>query len=953
MTQTGYAGASLAALAVATLLQTGPAQAQTAAAPPLEQAAAEDTGQTAEEAIVVTGSRLSASGFTTPTPVTVIGEARIQAMASTNLGDALTKLPAFRATTAPTTALSSTGSGGNLGGRYLDLRGLGANRTLVLVEGRRFVPSSILGAVDTNLIPALLVKRVEIVTGGASAAYGSDAVAGVVNILLNKDLEGFRAQVQNGISQQGDAGSMQASLAAGTGFAGGRGRIVVAGEWSRDRPADDCYSRDWCRGEPQLYQNPNFRTNGQAANFFATNVHGSGWTPTGIVNGPTALRGTVFNPDGSVRATPFQYGQIPDGQNQIGGEGYGNNVRLGVPYLKIPVERYSLFANVEYDVTDTVHAFLTGSYGKSTSQNRGSALYERALTIQHDNPFLPESLRAQMVAGNIPSLTFGRNGAFDFGSEDIDPTNAHGKSQVIRVAAGLNGTLGGSWKWDAYYQFGDSKYRVDVFNVKRIANFNLALDAVAGPNGPICRSTIANPNNGCVPLNLFGTGNFSQAALDYSFGTPFGTQHIRQHVAAASVTGNLIDLWAGPLAVAAGVEYRRETTVAEGDPVSRTLGWQYGNGSQYSGRITTKEVFAEATLPLARDWAFAHMLDLNGAVRLTDYSTSGRVTTWKAGVIYEPIEQIRFRATRSRDIRAPGAQELYNPGNATPGSIVDRLTNLPVLARVQTGGNPALNPEVASTWTAGVVLSPGGSGILAPLRLSVDWYDISVKGAIAALSAQQIVDRCILAGATDLCGLITRDSGGLITLVRAAQLNLNQVIVRGVDAELDYRISLGSDAHLGLNVLGSYAKDLITIDSVGPIDRAGQTGQQYLGALGVPKWSVNATTTVQLGRFTATIENRYIPKGKYDPTLVGPEDDGFATTLPNSIATNRVKGAFYTNLGLSVLIDSGGERNVEVYGTINNLFDKDPPLSPGGIATNPSFFDTIGRYFQAGVRVRY
>jgi len=235
----------------------------------------------------------------------------------------------------------------------------------------------------------------------------------------------------------------------------------------------------------------------------------------------------------------------------------------------------------------------------------------------------------------------------------------------------------------------------------------------------------------------------------------------------------------------------------------------------------------------------------------------------------------------------------------------------------------------------------------------VDWYDISVDGAIAALGAQQIVDRCILAGATDLCGLITRDAGGLITLVRAAQLNLNRVIVRGVDAELDYRLSLGTDASLGLNVLASYAKDLITVDSVGPIDRAGQTGQQYLGALGVPKWTLNATTTIQLGRFTATVENRYIPKGKYDPTLVGPEDDGFATTLPNSIATNRVKGAFYTNLGLSVLIDGGGDRNVEVYGAINNLFDKDPPLSPGGIPTNPSFFDTIGRYFQAGVRVRY
>ena len=906
----------------------------------------------ANDSIVVTGSRLAGKGYTTPTPVTVVGSERITALAATNLGDALVKLPSFRNLTAPTTALASTGSGGNLGARYLDLRGLGANRTLVLVDGRRFVPSSILGAVDSNLIPALLVKRTEVVTGGASAAYGSDAVSGVVNILLDTDFEGYRTTLQGGITQEGDARSFLASAAVGTHFSDNRGRFVIGGEFADDGAARNCFSRHWCEVEPQIFQNPDYKINGQAANFIGTQVRPSTMTAAGIINSPGSLHGRQFNPDGSLSATPFNYGAMPDVQFMIGGGQYGSNFRLAVPYLRIPVQRFSLLSNLEYDLTDDLSAFVTASYGQSVVHNRGAAMYERALTASIENPFLQADLRTMMAEQNISSISYGQFGDFVLGGNDISPTNADAKSKSFRIAGGLKGKIAGSWTWDAYYQYGQMDYRVAVHGVKNIPNFNRAIDVVDGPNGPICRSTLTNPNDGCQPLNLFGIGQFTQAAYDYAFGTPWQEQHLREHVVAANVTGTLAELWAGPLAVAAGVEYREDITRADADATGQVFGWQYGNGAQYSGSINTKEIYGEASLPLARGAAFANTLEINGAVRHTDYSTSGPVTTWKAGIVYEPVAGVRFRGTRSRDIRAPSAQELLDPGRVTPGSVVDRDTNVGVIARLFTGGNPNLKPEVATTWTAGVVLSPGGSGALAPLRLSVDYYDINLAGSIASLTAQGIIDRCFQ-GVADLCSLIVRDSDQLISEVHSVRLNLNRLYTRGIDVELDYRFDLGPDARLDLNLLGNYVADLTEVDSGGAVDRAGQTGQQYLGAVGVPKWTLNATAALKLGAFTATLENRYIPRGKFDAVLVGPEDPGYDPTLATSIASNRVAGRLYTNLGFSVDLNPDAPTQIQLYGAISNLLNVSPPIAPGNTGTNPSLFDTLGRTLQLGVRVRH
>ena len=353
------------------------------------------------EAIVVTGSRVMRDGTQAPTPVTVVGSDLLEQRASTNVADTLNELPAFRPLVTPATQQAV---GGNVGARVLDLRGLGGERTLVLLDGKRFVPSTQKGTVDINLIPTALVQRAEIVTGGASAAYGSDAVAGVVNFILDKDFEGLRGTAQYGISQEGDNDDYFASLAWGTSFASGRGHFMIAGEYSDNKGMGDCYSRDWCPVE--------MGTSGGAAGVPFT-VRG-GPAQTGLLSndglitgGP--LRGTTFNSDGTLRQ--YQYGPNNTsgftGFLNVGGEDSDRNSLLVGTLLIPPVKRYTLYTRAAYDVSDSITASLDVSYGRVEGTVKGSP--PRAnFTITRDNAFLPDELGEQMDANDLTSVTIGR-----------------------------------------------------------------------------------------------------------------------------------------------------------------------------------------------------------------------------------------------------------------------------------------------------------------------------------------------------------------------------------------------------------------------------------------------------------------------------------------------------------------------------------------------------------------
>jgi outer membrane receptor protein involved in Fe transport len=745
------AGVSFAALAITLVPATAAfaAEQESGTSASAAQPAAQSTAPAAEEtvenaSIVVTGSRIARSGFDQPTPVTVFTNERAQTLGVTNIAEGLNQLPSFRASSGPSNMQSA---GGNVGARVLDLRALGAPRTLVLVDGRRFVPSTGEGTVDVNLIPSGLVRSTDIVTGGASAVYGSDAVAGVVNFILDRKFTGLKAEVQGGISQRGDDRNIFASITGGF-KVGDRGHFVISGEYEDNSGLAGCYeARSWCAQERSIVGNTPAGRLGQPSSIITSDVHVSTMSPTGLINrslnaagqpitasaATDPLRGVTFTNGGA--PTPFTYGQFAGPLFMIGGDGHGVNPFLSSLLLKVPVERQSVYASFNYEVADNLNAFVDASWGRVSGRTVSSTFrdFNSSImgTIKADNPYIPDTVRTTMQQNGIAALQLGRSW-FDLGSPyAISTTN------TFRFVGGLEGKLGGSWKWDAYYQYGQTNFRQDMMNNPINGRVRNAVDAVRNTAGNIvCRvnadAITSNDDPNCAPLNPFGSGQFSEAARNYVIGNGYQTTVNRLHVVAGSLSGDLFNISSRPVSVAVGAEYRRNTISGEADPISQNLGFWVLNGQAVSGKQEVKEAYVETVVPLLADLPGAQNLELNGAFRVTDYSGSGRVETWKVGGTYEPISGIRFRATQSRDIRAPNLTELSGPLQKStigltdtgctpgaPGAICTGLQANPVVIR---GSNGTLIPEKADSFTAGIVLSPRElGGALARARLSVDY----------------------------------------------------------------------------------------------------------------------------------------------------------------------------------------------------------------------------------------
>ncbi|MDB5662458.1 MAG: cirA 7 [Sphingomonas bacterium] len=992
---------SRTALALALLVGAGIAHAQdpeqTPAAPPSTATAAAAPAGSAEggadQDIIVTGSRLGRSGFTTPTPVTVVGEQEIARQGAPNIAEVLNQVPAFRAQSTPSTSAIFVS---NIGASTADLRGLGANRTLVLIDGRRAVPATVQGGsftpaftVDLNMVPTSLIQRSEVVTGGASAAYGSDAVAGVVNLILNKDLTGIRGNVQYGLTERGDNQELLASLAAGTRFADDRGRIIAGVEYVDNKGAGDCYSRSWCAESYNTISNPG-NAGGLARTLILPNARTATATRAGIVAGvnrllpnaagvlvPTAiatpLRGLEFGPNN----TTFRhdYGQYfpsnPAATNggifQSGGGDPTLAFYENFP-ISAPVERVNAFSHVDFELSDGFSVFGEGSYGHVSASVVGAQRRDLGnITIRRDNAYL-QSLYPQIVAQLQPTDTIVLGRIYN----DVGPQTGEVKRETYRLVGGFDGDLGGSWKVDGYYQYGRTNYSQRGYNTTITPRVNFALDAVRDASGNIvCAATIPGGPRfnaaaaGCVPFNPLGENNFSPASKAYITGTAMQDTAITQNVAALTVRGDLFNLWAGPLSVAAGGEYRVDEAHGTTDPISAANQFYTSPGASIDGKIKVKEAFVEAQLPLAKDLPFLKTLEINAAGRITDYSTSGSVETWKVGLVWEPVEWLRVRGTRSRDIRAPNVFELFGPRQSSFQTVIDPARggtqNLPQVFLV---GSSGLVPEVADTYSAGIVLQPEiGVG---RFRAAVDWFDISLNGAISTLGSQVIVNRCASATVTlpNCSDLVTRAGNsptGEILSVANANLNLNRLITRGVDMEASYTLPLSAlsatmDGSVSLRVLGTYIKDLITVDSSGvAIDRAGQNGSGVSQASGVPRVQLNSYLTYDADPFSTQLQVRYISKGRYDRTRIGPDEDGYLATLPNSINDNSVGSRIYVNLNAQMAVINDGKRRVELYGAVNNLLDQDPPKDiPSSFGpTNNVLYDVVGRSFRVGFRFSY
>jgi outer membrane receptor protein involved in Fe transport len=960
-TITGLAGASLAA--IAGMLAT-PAFAQAAPAAP----AAEEAVPAAD--IVVTGSRLVNSGFNAPTPVTVVGAQEIARQAAPNISEVLNQVPAFRAQNTPaTTAIFIS----NIGASTADLRGLGANRTLVLIDGRRVVASTTGGgsltpanAVDLNLIPTSLIERSDIVTGGASAAYGSDAVAGVVNLVLKTRLEGIQGSVQYGVADAGDNKDYLGTLAFGTKL-GDRGHLIVGGEYEKNKGTGDCYTRDWCSMSYNTVSNPN-RANGLASQLVLPNTTTSTATRNGIITGtpagfaatnPALFNSTLAGLEFASNGTTFRHNYGTYYNVPIFQSGGGDGVQPFYENFPIssPLTRYSTFAHADYEVADSITATLEGSYAKVTARTLGAQIRDLgSITILRDNPFLPTSVGALMDAAGATRLSVGRIG------DDLGPGVGLVHRETYRIVGGLKGDFGSSnWKWNVYYQYGRTNYDQAQANNRINSRFTRAVDAVRNSSGTIvCRvnadASTTNDDAACRPLNIFGQNNFSAEGKAYAYGTATQETHLSQQVLSADVGGDLFQLPAGPVSVAFGGEYRRDKADGTADPISVANDFYTSPGAGIAGKINVKEGFFEAGVPLARDSRFAKSLDLNGAIRYTDYSVSGGVTSWKLGATWEPFSILKFRVTRSRDIRAPNIFELYGPNQSSFQLIVDPTKgNVNFLTQTINRGNSQLTAETADTWTLGLVLQPNLFG--KRLRFSADYYTIKLKGAIAALTAPVIVAQCAANPASSVCALVTRDPATTnLVSVQNPLLNLNQLKTSGWDFEASYTVPLPAlTGSLQARVLATHIAHLTTVTPQGiATDRAGQNGSPVSTVSGVPDWQTTAYLTFTGARFSAQAQLRYISSGVRDVTLVGPGQLGYSTTLANSTNLNKIPAYYYMNINAQYEVLKSGRHSVQLFGAINNLFDKDPPIAPSSFGpTNNVLYDVIGRTFRAGVRFTY
>ncbi|MCW2395944.1 MULTISPECIES: TonB-dependent receptor plug domain-containing protein [unclassified Sphingobium] len=928
-----------------------PATAHVTSAQPEVAGAASSAGAAADQDIVVTGSRIQASGFTAPTPTSVISTAQIQSVAPTRVDDALRLIPAFSTTgNGVARALSSATV-------VADLRNVGAQRTLVLVDGRRHVATAPEGTVDLGVIPAILIERTEVVTGGASASWGSDAVSGVINLILKSKLQGVEGTVQSGISQYGDAQNVLAGLAAGTSFGGGRGHILIGGEYSKNEGIGQTpyRPRPWVsRG---VAGNSAYAQNGLPATIYADDVRRTDlWEGGLITSGP--LRGTTFLP--GQQTGQFGYGEV-FGNRMIGGTSNYTEIINPGGNLQQPVERYSAMARVSYEVVDNLTLFAEGSFARSITngyfaepRQQGSVTGNptcSATTIPGGqtgnvlvpitNPYLSDDFRTRALAAGVTCFNFGRS----LREQGLGAVRGHvGSPSVYRGVVGVEGTLG-DWSFDAYYQYGRNHFVQEYVGQINMINYRKAIDAVRSGSNIVCRvNADANPLNddpACAPLNLFGFGSPSQEAIAYITGTSRFDLITKQQVAAFSANGALFEGWAGPINAAFGAEYREESIDATVDAISQAGQWQSGARQPISGSYNVKEVFGELAIPLLKDLPFIRSFDLNLAARYTDYSTSGGVTTWKVGGTWELSSELRLRATRSRDIRAGNFAELFAPTTVARQNIRDPRRSTNYTVEVASLGNPNLDPEKADTLTAGIVYQPRW---LDGLRLSVDYYDIDIKGVIGTISANEVLERCYVDGISDFCGLVTTSGGapaGDITGVTVRFENLDRLKTKGVDFEAAYRSSLenifGQGAgSLSIRLLGTYLDTLATtaVSTASTEERAGE----YV----TPHWRVSGLVTHELGRLTSTLDLRWLQGGKIDNDFV------VGTGTLNSINFNDTKNTFYTNATFTVDVSRDADRSREMFIRLNNIFNVAPPFPD---QASP-LFDQVGRAFRVGLRFK-
>ena len=910
---------------------------------------------TAVETVTVTGSLISRPGFEAPTPVSVVTSADLQLQAPNTIVDALNQLPQFGNGTASQGASSNVG---NAGIATINLRNLGVARTLVLVNGERVVPYSTVNTVDVNLVPTALIKRVDVVTGGASAAYGSDAVAGVVNIILDDKFVGLKGNLQYGNTTQWDYETYSGSASYGTAFDGDKGHVVASVSYSDSPQFVFSDTREWytSKGMSAIITNPAYTpTNGQPQMITGYHVGNAKATFGGVITSGPA-KNTQFVGNGVPIA--FNPG-IVDGAGILCTQCDGTHIGQDKIVVGQNLLTYNAYVNASYDVTSNIKASVALDYGYDSSfANNYPNVQNGTLTIQSDNAFLPPSIGNILSAQKVTSFTFGTTlGDIGLNQKGIDSPLYPARRFTERAAGDLEGTFGDGWSWKAHVGHGETHNNQLGIDDGYTAFQTLAIDAVIAPAGNtaglpagaiVCRSTLTAPTNGCVPVDLFGEYTASAAAKAYISPQPhFYYTTNKQDDALVSVQGSPFSIWAGPVSVAAGANYRGSWAVGIGDPLQSTRGYYAQNSANFSGQQSVYEGFGEVIAPLLVNQPFAKDMEFDAAGRITNYSTSGMVETWKLGLTDQITDEYRLRGTWSYDIRAPNLSELFSGGTVGTRAQFDPLTNTTPTVQNISQGNPNLVPEKSTTISGGVVLSPDW---LPGLTASFDWYSISIKSAIATTS--NAFTLCV-AGQTFYCSQVVRNgalaSNGIraVSQVFSSPLNTAQAITGGLDAEIDYSTDLWG-GNLSLHGTANYTDKSTSVNAGIVLNNAGSLGNDTVGG-GDPKLKTVVSATYKYGPWSQTVQAR----------VWGGAQVSKAYTAA-FFRDNTVPAVGYLDLRGSYDLDfTDLVQKAQIYYAFDNVLNLPPPWiptintsssAPFTLPTKAGIYDALGRRFRAGIR---
>ncbi|WP_345852466.1 TonB-dependent receptor [Shewanella algae] len=935
-------------------------------APALSAEQDQQTANSAVERISITGSRIVREGAVAPTPVTVISGEELLSTGVTNIGEALNQLPAL----GNTYSLANSGRYiGTAGANLLDLRTMGTDRTLVLVNGKRHVASSAgSSSVDVNTIPSAWVEKVEVITGGASAIYGADAVTGVVNFILKKDIVGLDISAIKGRADDSGFGKDRVSLSYGTDINDGRGNIAFAAEYSaQDRLR--AFDRDQTKTSFTSLKNTN-RPKDADGNYIDSNDPSDPdkyFLPNGghykISNAGTFfLDGwKTFNPDGTIR--DVYIGPKVDGNYCVDCD--FTNLRQ-FEDLQPEFKRYNLNLKSNYQLNDDMNLYFEAKYVNSQASDYGQPAFffgNKVNTIKVDNPYLDPNLVALMKSnkdadGNpqpLDSIVINRFMA-DLGQRVEDDTR-----ETQRYVLGLEGVLADDWDYDLYAIYGQTDLERVNKNNLIYANYQNALDAVMLDGNIVCRSETARAE-GCVPVNIFGAGNPSQEAIDYINTTSVGTAVIKQTVLGGTITNSgLFELPAGYVGLSTGVEYRKEESeIKEPENAAGTF---FNALGEDKGDFDVKEVFAEVSIPLLADLPLIRQLDMDLAVRFADYSTIGNATTWKAGLSWEINDELRMRSTYAEAIRAPNISELFGAPSQTFFRVDDscRIDNLNNLADSSTrrkncaalgvptdfndqydaksiegksSGNRELKPEESTSYTVGLIYQPE---FIEGLSMTLDYWNIKIDDAISSIAAQDIIDRCLDSTSgidNQYCALITRaPSSHQITLIQSHSLNVAALEASGVDLDLAYKTDiLGGDFSANLIATHLLKRRNFSFQD-NPSDY-----EELAGTLGYADWQANLTLNYKYENWLSYWRTRFVN----DVSLY---TDKELARNANPSSNMQYDDYFISDVAVGYQFDSG----ITLKFGIDNLFDKDLPYGTTGTTAGSAAYDNVGRFYYTSL----